>query len=657
MGVAAVSDGERPRRARGLSLQAKVILLVLSLFVLLLGLSAGIQRHFVLPSFLELEHKEARQNLARVMQAIEAEALHLEATASDWGKWTPFWQYMADRDPTFTEENLIPASLSNLRIDLLYVYDNRGALVWGMAVDRHSGERRPMQELDGRDLPPGHPLRPDGSLEQSARGILETEDGPLLVGARAIVTSDGLGPARGLLFFGSILDDETVKTLGERARLDFRLRTLPAGAAERGPLLAGLDPGGGSLDDDEGWTRVRQVLKDLEGRPAELLSMDLPRAVTAQGREATQVAMGLLILAGLATLVALIFSLRRMVLEPTRRLTKHAAQLGREGQPAPIFAKDRRDELGVLAQELNRMVEQLAEARRRLLEQSWNSGAAEMAGGILHNIGNTLTPLGVQGEALRRALDALPMADLRRALEELERPGEDGARRRDLLAFARLAAEETGRGLARAAVAERAMEGQIGHIARILADQERFSRAERVLEPVRLADLLRESAALVPDLPDTRLEIVLGPGIDEAGTAPAACVALQQVFGNLMINAAESVQRAGRPGRLTVSVPRGAERAQDLLHLVFADDGAGIAAADLEHIFARGWSTKTSRRACGLGLHWCSNTLLALGGGILAESAGPGRGAAFHVTIPWPAAAAGHARAERESMPQEAELS
>jgi C4-dicarboxylate-specific signal transduction histidine kinase len=36
----------------------------------------------------------------------------------------------------------------------------------------------------------------------------------------------------------------------------------------------------------------------------------------------------------------------------------------------------------------------------------------------------------------------------------------------------------------------------------------------------------------------------------------------------------------------------------------------------------------------GLGLHWCANSLAGMGGRIVAESAGAGRGAQFHVLLP-----------------------
>ena len=625
------------------SLQTKVIGLLLLLFAALILLNILIGKLFIMPSFLALEREEAGHDLNRVVQAIDREVEHLTMTASDWGSWSDTWNYLRGENPGYPEANLTLDALIALKADLLFLYDSTGTPSWGMAVDRDKEEPRALPEMDGLRLARDHPLFPSGVLDQEVKGLLPTSRGPLMLAGHPVLTSDSRGPVMGMVVIGRFLDNQAVARLRNQAEVPFHLHAMIDAMPAREALLAerlGLS-GSNLIESEERITRASHLMRDLRGRPLAMIEAEVPRDITARGWNAVHLALQLLALTCVCTLSLLIVSLRRLVLEPTRRLTEHAKELGQADTLKAIFPAGRRDELGVLAHELNRMVEQLAEARRRLLEQSWTSGAAEMAGGILHNIGNTLTPLTVQADTLHRELGGAPLGDLGLVLDELERPGQDGERRRDLLAFARLASEELRRSLQRADEVGQAMAGQIHHIGRILADQERFSRAERVLEPTCLLDLLRESAALVQDTPEARLEIRLDPSLDQAGEARVARVALQQVFSNLMINAAESLQRAGRDGWLRVSLQPGAERTLGLLHLVFEDNGAGIEAGHMEYIFKRGWSTKQGARTCGLGLHWCSNTLLAMGGGILAESAGAGRGATFHLTMPWAGAPVG----------------
>jgi signal transduction histidine kinase len=59
-----------------------------------------------------------------------------------------------------------------------------------------------------------------------------------------------------------------------------------------------------------------------------------------------------------------------------------------------------------------------------------------------------------------------------------------------------------------------------------------------------------------------------------------------------------------------------------------------VAAEDLPKLFQKGYSTKSQATNSGLGLHWCANTLRALGGAISVNSDGPGRGTRFEILVP-----------------------
>ncbi|MDP2359814.1 MAG: CHASE4 domain-containing protein [bacterium] len=626
----AMHHPEQEAQLTGLPLQSKVALLILALFAFLMALSVGIGHHFIMPSFLHLERQEAEQHRERVLQMLDREAEHLVVTASDWGTWTATWLFLQDRNTTYVEENLTMDALLALRADMLYIYDSTGVPVWGMAIDRAAEERRPLPELDGRPLPAGHPLRSSGRMDQSPKGLLMTEGGPVLVGARPITTSEGTGPVMGMVLFGRFLDTLSVAALAAQACLDLRL--LPV-EVEGDRMKGAPVPGDDFIQSEGALTTVRHLLRDVEGRPVQELRIRLPRTILEQGQRATRIALAMLSLAGILVLGALLAALRRMVLEPTRRLTEHADRISRSGVPSPAFDRERRDELGLLARRLDEMVIQLGEARRQLLDQSFRAGRSEMAAGILHNIGNALTPLTVKADQLQRDIQSAPVADLDLALGELAGGGLDESRRADLQAYALLAQQELRQVLERARGSAAAVTELVGHVNQILTRQESHSRSGQVRETVELETLLTDTAALLDPALSRRMEIQLDPSVRITGSAPVARVILQQILSNLMINAAEAVVRADRDrGNLWISARRGEA---GRLELLLRDDGVGIETGLLDLIFGRGFSTKAARAGTGLGLHWCANTLGAMGGWIRAESAGAGAGASFRISLPW----------------------
>ena len=71
-----------------------------------------------------------------------------------------------------------------------------------------------------------------------------------------------------------------------------------------------------------------------------------------------------------------------------------------------------------------------------------------------------------------------------------------------------------------------------------------------------------------------------------------------------------------------------------MLELSFADNGVGISPENLKNIFVKHFSTKSKVSNAGIGLHWCANSLNALGGALCVDSLGLNQGATFTITIP-----------------------
>ena len=74
----------------------------------------------------------------------------------------------------------------------------------------------------------------------------------------------------------------------------------------------------------------------------------------------------------------------------------------------------------MLAREFDRMVERVAESRTQLVDQSFQAGFAELAKGVLHNLGNAMTPIGVRLANLGERLREAPAEDADLAVAELD---------------------------------------------------------------------------------------------------------------------------------------------------------------------------------------------------------------------------------------------
>jgi signal transduction histidine kinase len=120
-----------------------------------------------------------------------------------------------------------------------------------------------------------------------------------------------------------------------------------------------------------------------------------------------------------------------------------------------------------------------------------------------------------------------------------------------------------------------------------------------------------------------QVELNLASKLPQVSGAPDQ---LAQVFLNLVVNAAEAM---GAGGRLVIETRPG--KRKQWVEVSFTDNGPGIAAADLPHIFEPFYTTKQA--GLGLGLSVSYGIVEAQGGTITASSL-QGKGSVFTVRLP-----------------------
>jgi signal transduction histidine kinase len=498
--------------------------------------------------------------------------------------------------------------------------------------------------LEPKGLGPTHPFLPAIAGGQRNQGIVLTEHGPMLLTLAPILDGNGQGPHRGAVLMGRLLSAKRIAQLSNQAQVDLTVRVLHSPYEARmgrpdGPVATRV------IRRDTLNEVYRQVV-DLYGRHALMLRIDVPRSITAKGEAATRFALWSLLAVGVVVPLVLILAIRELILGPVSRMTRHAVQIAEHDDLTVRLAFDRDDELGVLAREFDKMVDKLEDARRRLVDHSFEAGAAQIASGVLHNVGNAMTPLSVTIAGLQKRLREAPADDVTLVLGELDKAGHADGRRADLDEFLRLTSREVATAVAQARTETDRIARQAEVIQQALTQQLRSSHAAPVIEAVKLTDLFERAVEMVPTSLRPYLTIHIDSTLQTLRTVHLPRITLQQVFQNLIQNAAEAMRESGRTqGNLRISGGLVPDPDGERLELWFRDDGAGVAPENLPRLFERGFSTKSRDSNSGIGLHWCANALIALGGALRAESGGPGTGASFQVTVPIREQGSGVARA------------
>jgi PAS domain S-box-containing protein len=159
-----------------------------------------------------------------------------------------------------------------------------------------------------------------------------------------------------------------------------------------------------------------------------------------------------------------------------------------------------------------------------------------------------------------------------------------------------------------------------------LLDYSRIGSRAQTVEMINVNDVLRDVLA--------NLELMLEESggrvtYDKLPTLPADRAQLMQLFQNLISNALKF--HSERPPRVVVQAARQGE----VWHFAVIDNGIGIDARHLEGVFEifRRLHSREDYPGTGIGLTLCKRIVERHGGKIWVKSQ-PGKGSAFHFTLP-----------------------
>ena len=625
-----------------MKIRTKVVALLAAVFVALTFVEWVVGQALLLPRFEEIELDTARTAMKRIDYGVSQSLNEIRVSATDWGNWKDSYEFMRNRNPQFEQDNLSEAAMKQLRLTALAFVDVDGNLVLSRSFDPESGVMLPLDLFPQPMLPDNFAWRDNLETGLPDQGLIATDHGVLLAAVAPILDGFGQGPSRGMVLMGRLLTDAEVAEIGARAQTSVRLAAVRGDLGAEAVLqLKGETLANESIEVKGESIEVLRVFSDVYGVPVMALRVQIPRTISDGAATTVNYVLAFTVGAAIVALLILLVSLERTVLAPLARVTRHAVRIGSGDDLTKRLEIRRNDEIGALATEFDRMVAKVAESRRQLIDHSFHAGMSENSRGVLHNIGNAITPLRVRLAGLQTRLRTAPTADVERALDERGAVPEGSPRQADLDEFLRLASGEMADVIKHANGDVEVITRQAEIVQSALTEQSRSSRTSTVIEAVELPSIIEQSLEIVPDHCRALVSVTLDPSVQAIGTIKLARTMLRQVIQNLIINAAEAVRAAGRDrGTVRFSARLSRDDEPYKLFLDCTDTGVGISAENLERIFEKGYSTKLDEGNMGIGLHWCATTINALGGRIWATSDGRGRGATLHLVIPVSAPAA-----------------
>jgi two-component system, NtrC family, sensor kinase len=626
-----------------MSLRSKTGLLLGVVLALMVSTTYVVQQHVVLPGFIEAERTEAKNDLGRCVDAIKRDVEHLAMFTRDWSAWDDSYAFIVDGNQAYITANLAPTTMTNNRLNLMVFARPDGAMVWGRLFDLNEGKAIENPELLKHICDPANGLVTRRAAGEHLSGLLMTHMGPMLLTSQAIVKTDNQGPVRGALVMGRLLDEAAVTELAARTRVAVRLERI----SDQGMAPDAREAVSHLWTPESIWLREKDarqlqgytLLRDIGGKPVLLMRADLPRTISRRGVTAARVAMWSHLASGAAILALVWFMLQYMVATPLMTLTQHAVRVGREKDLRARLNLARRDEIGVLACEFDRMVTSLGEYRAQLLGMARQAGMAEVATGVLHNVGNVLNSVTTSADVVTEKLQHSEIPSLGLAADLLAKHREDLAtfltqdeQGRQVPEFLRELSTFLSREQEAMLEEMKTLHASLAHIRQVVEMQQDLAGQKPVLETVDPVKLVEEALRMIAESFE-RHHIHVERHFGPVSAASLERHRMVEILVNLLSNAKDALRKVDPADRrLTVAVEMLSGGEANRLRIVITDNGVGIAAENLSKIFAFGFTTRAEGH--GFGLHAAANAARQMGGSLTALSEGEGKGASFILEVP-----------------------
>ena len=280
--------------------------------------------------------------------------------------------------------------------------------------------------------------------------------------------------------------------------------------------------------------------------------------------------------------------------------------------------------------------EALRLSQQKLLESSRLAGMAEVATGVLHNVGNVLNSVNVSAGLVVEKLRRSKAPKLVQAAALLtERNGDLG----DFLAndpagqklpgyLAKLGEHLTTENAEMLREVDQ-LGRNIEHIKEVVTMQQDYAKVGGLLEHLP-AERLVEDAIAINMGGFERHGIKIKRDFSPAPPLRVDRHKVLQILINLIRNAKYALDDVERTDKqITLSI---AASGRGTVCLSVADNGVGISKENLTCIFGHGFTTR--RDGHGFGLHTGALAARDLGGSLTATSDGPGHGAIFTLELP-----------------------
>lgn len=313
---------------------------------------------------------------------------------------------------------------------------------------------------------------------------------------------------------------------------------------------------------------------------------------------------------------------------------------------------ERTEELHEKNDDLESTLQELEDTKDELVRNARKAGMADIATGVLHNVGNILNSINTSSSIMEQTLRNSKVEGLQKAntmlrdnMSNIEQFITENPKGKKLLSYylkiEDMLLEEKQTMLKH----NFRLNEKIHLINDVISTQQSYAGTSKYSETVRLEKMLENALTLQAGSIEKH-DIEIEKDIDYDNIVPVEGQRTQivHILVNLIKNAKEAMFED--ENELKDKIDISLKRENSDIFISVSDTGCGISNEDLDKIFTHGFTTKEDGH--GFGLHSCSNYMNEMGGAISVDSEGVHKGSTFTLRFPVPVNSNGQGEEEEE---------
>ena len=344
-----------------MDLRQKALWGFVGVIIVTMVILASLSFFVIIGNYLSLESTYVRSDVNLVTKNIDSEIISLKSNTPDWGAWDDTYAFVEGEKPDYVTINLVNNTFRTLRANFIFITDREGRIRYGQSYDLINGTPAPTRSDLVAELEKGELLTQTLREGDGISGFLNLPQGPVILSSYPILHSNYTGPAEGMVIMGRYVDDEEIQLLNEGTTPTLSFQSLDPLTVSQPDLalLSGTDDTAIVVHPvDDNTVSGEKIFRDIYGKDALLLTVEMPRGIYEQGKETIFIFIVLQLVILLVLGILGVMVLDKTVLARMSAISSDITGITGKKNPSARIQITGNDELSRLATAMNMLLDQ-----------------------------------------------------------------------------------------------------------------------------------------------------------------------------------------------------------------------------------------------------------------------------------------------------------